>query len=149
MGRDRSMMGRGRSCHGGKMQEPPAGKSHEARDRTMDLSERRDGHAVGISNLLPPQRSPGADSDPVLFPWGLPSPTPIPGVHWVSWSLAISPVTLGGTQHGFILLTTKAASLQSARGARVVPLTFHLARLRQCWWPWVSSLSHPPPPSSP
>ena len=114
MGRGKSMMGRGRSCHGGKMQEPPAGKSHEARDRTMDLSERRDGHAVGISNFLPPQRSPGADADPVLVPWGLPSPTSVPGVHWVSWSLAISPVTLGGTRHGFILLTTKAASLQSA-----------------------------------
>ena len=47
-----AMVGRGRDHggkrqeHGGKRQEPPSGRSHEARDRTVDLGERRDGHAT-------------------------------------------------------------------------------------------------------
>ena len=115
MGTGRSMVGRGRSMVG-------RGRSHQQAEAMRPETEQWISVRGGMDkqqshgNQKPPPAAEvlGADSDPVLFPWGLPSPTPIPGVHWVSWSLVISPVTLGGTRHGFILLKTKATLLQSA-----------------------------------
>lgn len=116
MGRDRSMMGRDRSMMG-------RGRSHQQAEAMRPETEQWISVRGGMdtpweSATSSRHKGPRGLTQIRCYPlWGLPSPTPIPGVHWVSWSLAISPVTLGGTRHGFILLTTKAASLQSARGA--------------------------------
>lgn len=108
MGRGRSMLGKARDMAGRSM--VGRGRSHQQeealRPRTEYGSRERGmtrNRAMGIQQP-PAAEVLGADSDPVLFPLGPALSHPYPRGPLGFLELAISPVTLGGTQHGFILV---------------------------------------------
>ena len=143
VGRGRSMVGRGRSHHQAEAMKPETEQWISVRGG-MDTQ-----HSHGNQQPPPAAEVPGADSDPVLFPWGLPLPSLSLGFTGFPGALRLP---CDSWRHsGWVHLAYDQSNLiaVSVRGPRVVPLTFHLARLRQCWRPWVSSLNHPTPPSSP